>query len=1808
MLTVDAGSTLDLNGTTISGGTLINSGATTVTGGAASTLSGVSISNAGATVTVDAGSTLDLNGTTITNGALSNSGMVDLTGISALNVAVTNSGLLEATGGTLTIDPNNVTNTGTLGATTGGTLKLESISVTNADGTMKVDASSTLDLNNTTIAGGTLSYSGNVSVIGGATSALNGMSVNASGTGTIGSLALDGNGFSNTAAPTISTSSVTLTTANANDVIILDIVQNGTTVNTVSDTAGLVWHQRAVAGTPPFLIYEYYAIAPTALSADAITVNFAGTPGYVDLNTFGVSGANTLAPFDTNVSLPATPAVSTGSVTTSNANDFIFAGYRSNDASSDAGSGWTAINTNPDYNLAEYQIVSTTQAGLVATASSTDQTGGIVDAIVQATAPAVTGMLTVGAGSTLNLNDTTITGGTLSIGPGGLIVASGTSSIDDAIINNFGMLEAGGTFTLDNDTVNGATVVNDDTALTLRGTINNSGKISESSLGSNTYLYIDSNNATLSGGGTVSLSDNSHNFITASSVGATLTNVDNTISGSGQIIGDTVHGYVTLALINEQQGVIDATGSNDLVLNLNSFTNSGLVEATNPNALGSPGGLIIKSTTVDQSGGGTIKASGSHVDLQSAIILGGTLATANAGVIDTIDFNSVLTGTSSQVNNTGTLVVNDDTALTLRGTINNSGKISESSLGSNTYLYIDSNNATLSGGGTVSLSDNSHNFITASSVGATLTNVDNTISGSGQIIGDTVHGYVTLALINEQQGVIDATGSNDLVLNLNSFTNDGLVEATGGKLDITNAITGTGSAKITGGGILEIGGSDAQTIAFSGAGGMLMLDNPTPTSFTGQINGLAFGDTIDLTNTRVTSAIISGSTLTVTESNSQTLTYHIAGSLTGNSFAIQNDNAGGDELVLTDASSYFWGNFNSPSQQGVHLFPGKLEVDAFTGAVALFYSSTGPTPSYDPVNDPTGPYSITRSILPLDPFFLPTLAGSQVVMPATLLTLPARGNFILPSINAANGVESEGIAVFETQDGAGNNVLDQAVGSGSSGGDYSPISIGAPIQIENAGANTIYNLNASFRQDNGTAPASYLSSYSVAWDQYNASTQTLGLRFQIFNADGSQFSSVTTPVINTSSGTSVIASATPSTNGATTLPAWEFRNAGGIYVLGVAEHDSGTNEDFIQFQGYNTDGTANTSNPAHTESFTVQPVLTAYAAGATNHITQDEIPSLGPFPGNPGQQLSFVQDSVTNDYFIGWNETVTNSSGTSFLGDQVEFAVRRNGFGVLTAYTDHTLTDAQNVRVANFTINGSVFAVLVYGDATTTHLVEFQASISGLNITQIASIADPATQAFSNIVSLGDGRIEVNYDNVLNSSQTSQFNMKIFDFRTAGLNIDDSGLTDGQNKYIAGTHYSDTFTGENNVNNFYYYVGLNGTANLPSDTFHGGTSNWNVAVFPDSRANYTIQQQAEGFLIKNVGDSAHAGSLTADNNVQALAFNPAHDPQPHNDGSLEATGDTLMILANFTNAATIDAGATLEFMSADSGPVTFAGITGALRLDNPTLFTGQITGISGSGDVLDLTGFDNTAAVSYSGNTSGGTLTVSEGSTIVNLTVAGTNIGIFAKAGLDNLGTGLLIHDPPADSNSDGAATPATTTDAADGVLNGVNSGDLITVMPTQNDYIGSLSTSVGNNGSIDWHFNATTNELAQLADHTQAYSVQNQTNPAANQSLSVSVGANDQFQFQINAGSGAHAMANFSILADQSGNYIGETIDLSGFTNSHGASLQLADVLADLTTDNHGNAVVNLGTGDSITFQNIAQGIVSAEASHIFITHANVV
>src|SRR5262249_54806605 len=88
-------------------------------------------------------------------------------------------------------------------------------------------------------------------------------------------------------------------------------------------------------------------------------------------------------------------------------------------------------------------------------------------------------------------------------------------------------------------------------------------------------------------------------------------------------------------------------------------------------------------------------------------------------------------------------------------------------------------------------------------------------------------------------------------------------------------------------------------IAFADGSGTLILDSPS--SFQSSIAGLAIGDTIDLVNTSVQSTSISGSTLTVTETNGQTLTYQVSGSLSGNSFSTLSDSTG-TKLILVPSS------------------------------------------------------------------------------------------------------------------------------------------------------------------------------------------------------------------------------------------------------------------------------------------------------------------------------------------------------------------------------------------------------------------------------------------------------------------------------------------------------------------------------------------------------------------------------------------------------------------------------------------------------------------------------------------------------------------------------------------------------------------------------------------------------------------------------------------------------------------------------------------------------------------------------------------
>jgi len=209
--------------------------------------------------------------------------------------------------------------------------------------------------------------------------------------------------------------------------------------------------------------------------------------------------------------------------------------------------------------------------------------------------------------------------------------------------------------------------------------------------------------------------------------------------------------------------------------------------------------------------------------------------------------------------NAGGMVISDGAILPLGGTIDNPDTIALASTGDETDLEILVRGATLQGGGQLTLSDSDQNVIFGGDASAVLTNLDNTITGAGQL------GAGALTLVNS--GIILANGSNALVIDTgaNVVTNSGTLEATGsgglsvagavantgtlwangGNLTIGGAVTGGGTAAIDGTATLEFAAAASASTTFdTGAAGTLKLDQSA--AFTGTVAGFAAGDFFDL--------------------------------------------------------------------------------------------------------------------------------------------------------------------------------------------------------------------------------------------------------------------------------------------------------------------------------------------------------------------------------------------------------------------------------------------------------------------------------------------------------------------------------------------------------------------------------------------------------------------------------------------------------------------------------------------------------------------------------------------------------------------------------------------------------------------------------------------------------------------------------------------------------------------------------------------------------------------------------------------------
>ena len=193
----------------------------------------------------------------------------------------------------------------------------------------------------------------------------------------------------------------------------------------------------------------------------------------------------------------------------------------------------------------------------------------------------------------------------------------------------------------------------------------------------------------------------------------------------------------------------------------------------------------------------------------------------------------------------------------------------------------------------------------------------------------------------------------------------------------------------------------------------------------------------------------------------------------------------------------------------------------------------------------------------------------------------------------------------------------------------------------------------------------------------------------------------------------------------------------------------------------------------------------------------------------------------------------------------------------------------------------------------------------------------------------------------------------------------------------------------------------------PSSAFETLLSAARAGISPADRSLLLARND---FL--NGNDLAPVGANSSENTSQSATVFP---------GSIQdETG-----VGTWTQTSTIDAvaplnvadGTTAEIANASSQSVSFAGPTATLKLDDAVAFTGQVSGLSGS-DALNLADINYGASTTatFLGNTSGGVLTVSDGTHTANIDLVGNYLSSTWDLSSDGHG-GTVVVDPVAPNN-----------------------------------------------------------------------------------------------------------------------------------------------------------------------------------------------
>ena len=513
------------------------------------------------------------------------------------------------------------------------------------------------------------------------------------------------------------------------------------------------------------------------------------------------------------------------------------------------------------------------------------------------------GTINVSNGDTLDISSTSwsntgsidVSGGTLNLGSTFTTAQLGTLNHTGGIVNVTGMLNnAGATLNVGTDTALGTLT------LVSSGTIEN-GTIADAGSG------LAFTGGTLSGvtyDGTMNLSSSSSSVIIAN--GLTMASVGGTGAGAINLTGQSSVLYAEGTETLNNATVDAGNNSTDYIYNYDPSAAAVLT--------------LGPSLVIDQTGN-NVQLTGYEDRSGSGIV--------NAGTIDAEFNGGTFTIGDVSFSNEGTINVSNGDTVTISGTFSN---LSAGTLTGGVYV--------ISGGSTLTLPENETISILAADVtlsgigsalrsfqtaGSDYTGLDTTLAS---ITSAGVFGLLGDLSANEAQAVSDAGvlqlgGGNFAspgltITSTGSVTgfgtvsapvaNSGVIEAQGGLLRVTGAVSATGVDNIAAGASLEFDAatSSGQTATFTANTGNLLVG--LPSSFAAVISGFATGNAIDLIDTIATAASYQSGTLQILDGETTVASLNLSGSYTSADFEVATDGNGGT-LVTIGSPPVITGDF-----------------------------------------------------------------------------------------------------------------------------------------------------------------------------------------------------------------------------------------------------------------------------------------------------------------------------------------------------------------------------------------------------------------------------------------------------------------------------------------------------------------------------------------------------------------------------------------------------------------------------------------------------------------------------------------------------------------------------------------------------------------------------------------------------------------------------------------------------------------------------------------------------------------------------------